>query len=233
MDDGAAAAPAPAPARPPLTIYWGSGSPPAWRVLAALAEKGIAFRSEMVTFESGVLKTPAMLSLNPRGLVPILIDGDVRIFESLAILHYLEREYPARALMPAERVAHARALMRMEEANNASVAAGEIVYYMRRTRPEHVNDEYLSAKRAALDAELSLWESYLVSSYYLAGPGQDATLADFAFFPNLAYMVRLGLALEGRYPNLFAYFQRMAMRPSILASWPPHWLTTKAIPILA
>jgi hypothetical protein len=67
---------------------------------------------------------------------------------------------------------------------------------------------------------------------YLAGPGHDVSLADFSFFPNLAYMVRLGLQLEGRYPNLLGFFQRMSTRKSILATWPPHWLTSRGLPML-
>ena len=145
-------------------LYWGSGSPPAWRALLALTEKGLPFRSEQVTFESGVLKTPPMLTLNPRGLVPIFIDGDVRMFESLAILQYLEWQYPEPALLPSDRLARAKALTRFEEANNLSTAAGEVVYYVRRTPPQDINEEYLTAKKEALHTELSLWESYLVGT---------------------------------------------------------------------
>jgi glutathione S-transferase len=165
------------PGPPPPTLYWGSGSPPCWRVMAAFAEKGIPFRSELLTFESGVLKSPAMLSLNPRALVPILVDGPVRMYESLAILLYLERAYPARPLLPTDDpAAYGRALTRMEEANNASVAAGEIIYYLRRTKPEDINQEYLAAKIAVLDAELSLWEMYLVGSEWLDQRHYECTL---------------------------------------------------------
>jgi hypothetical protein len=143
----------------PRVLYWGSGSPPAWRVLITLHEKMLSYRSEMITFESGILKTPPMLSLNPRGLVPIFIDGEVRMYESLAIMHYLEDFYPEVPLLPRERVARARALMRMEEANNVSAAAGEVVYYVRRTPPGEINEEYLTAKKQALWTELALWET--------------------------------------------------------------------------
>lgn len=263
--------PPPPPAASPRVLYWGSGSPPAWRVLSTLHEKGLSYRSEMITFESGILKTAPMLSLNPRGLVsdsswllqhpafhslfaprlhalashrraalhcialqvPIFIDGDVRMYESLAILHYLETFYPETPLLPRERTARARALTRMEEANNVSAAAGEVVYYVRRTPPAEINEEYLSAKKGALQTELALWETYLVGTDYLAGPGYGVTLPDLAFFPSLAYMVRLGLKLEGRYPNLLGYFERMVSRPSIQNTWPPHWKKTPGLPILA
>jgi len=59
------------------------------------------------------------------------------------------------------------------------------------------------------------------------------SLADFAFFPNLAYMVRLGLELDPYYPLLAAYFQRMCARKSILGSWPPHWLKSHGLPCLS
>jgi len=182
---------------------------------------------------SGFLKTPEFLALNPRGLVPSLIDGDLVLYESLAILHYLEDKYPAVRLIPKEPAAKARCLMRMQEANNASSAAGEVVYYVRRTRPESINFPYLRCKFAVLAEELKLWESYLAGAEYLAGPGQGVSLADFAFFPNLAYMVRLGLELEPNYPNLKAYFCRMCARKSILASWPPHWLKSHGLPCLS
>ena len=144
------------------TLYWASGSPPAWRVLLTLAEKGIPYTSTMLTFDSGVLRTPPYLSLNPRGLVPVFIDGPVRLYESLAILNYIEFAYPSMPLLPADAVSRAKALMRMEEANNLSAAAGEVVYYLRRTPPSDINEEYLKAKTSALHSELALWEMYLV-----------------------------------------------------------------------
>ena len=48
----------------------------------------------MVSFESGVLRTPPFLALNPRGKVPIFVDGEVVMHESLAILHYIESRFP-------------------------------------------------------------------------------------------------------------------------------------------
>ncbi len=74
---------------------------------------------------------------------------------------------------------------------------------------------------------------YLVGTDFLAGPGYGPTLADLSFFPNLAYLVRLGLRLEGRFPNLLAFFERMAQRPSVLNTWPPHWKTSNGLPIFS
>jgi glutathione S-transferase len=225
-DAAAAAAPPPS-----LVVYWGSGSPPAWRVLLTLHEKQLPYRSQLVSFESGALKKPPMLALNPRGLVPVLLDGarGVCMHESLAIMHYLETFYGDAPLLPADGQLRARALTRMQEANNVSSAAGEVVYYVRRTPPENIDANYLQVKRSALTEEMQLWETYLAGTLFLAGGG--ITLADLSFFPSLAYMLRLGFSLE-RFPNLLAYFHRMCERKSVLATWPPHWKEVPGLPIL-
>ena len=59
----------------------------------------------------------------------------------------------------------------------------------------------------------------------------SVTLADIAFFPNLAYMVRLGLEIN-KFPVLQAYYRRMVVRPSVIRSWPPHWNEKAGLPML-
>ena len=77
-----------------IELYWGSGSPFAWRVMLTLEVKGLAYESKLLEFSKGDHKTPAYLKLNPRGKVPTLKDGDFVLYESLAIMSYLDRKYP-------------------------------------------------------------------------------------------------------------------------------------------
>ena len=77
-----------------LEIYWGSGSPFAWRVLLAAELKRIPYESKLLEFSKGDLKTPEFLALNPRGKVPVIRDGDFVLAESMAILAYLDRKQP-------------------------------------------------------------------------------------------------------------------------------------------
>src|SRR5687768_18390379 len=77
-----------------IELYWGSGSPFAWRVMLTLEVKGLAYQSKLLEFSKGEHKTPAYLQLNPRGKVPTLKDGDYVVNESLAIMSYLDRKYP-------------------------------------------------------------------------------------------------------------------------------------------
>ena len=77
-----------------IELYWGSGSPFAWRVMLTLEVKGLAYESKLLEFSKGENKAPAYLLLNPRGKVPTLKDGDFVLYESLAIMSYLDRKYP-------------------------------------------------------------------------------------------------------------------------------------------
>ena len=77
-----------------IEVFWGSGSPYAWRVLLALEYKRLPYVSHLLQFSKQEHKSQEMLSLNPRGRVPVLKDGDYVCFESLAILYYLDLKYP-------------------------------------------------------------------------------------------------------------------------------------------
>ena len=81
-----------------IDVFWGSGSPYSWRVLLALEHKGLPYTSHLLSLDMQEHKSPHMLALNPRGRVPTLKDGDYVVFESLAILYYLDRKYPAKPL---------------------------------------------------------------------------------------------------------------------------------------
>ncbi len=63
-------------------------------MLLALEHKRLPYVSHLLQFSKQEHKSPHMLSLNPRGKVPVLKDGDYVCFESLAILYYLDLKYP-------------------------------------------------------------------------------------------------------------------------------------------
>ena len=82
-------------------LYWISGSPYAWRVMLALEVKQVPYVSRLLDSSKGDLKTGEFLRLNPRGQVPVLTHGDYVLTESLAILAYLDREFPTPPLFGA------------------------------------------------------------------------------------------------------------------------------------
>ncbi len=87
-----------------MKLYSGPSSLFARKVEIALLEKALAFERVMVPFsqaEGYAPKHPAVLAANPKGQVPVLIDGDLSLFDSTVIFEYLEDAYPTPPLFPA------------------------------------------------------------------------------------------------------------------------------------
>jgi glutathione S-transferase len=74
------------------------GSPYGRAVLLALEEKGVAYR--FAAMAPGDHRSAAYLAKHPFGRVPVLEHGDFTLYETAAILRYLERTFPEPALTP-------------------------------------------------------------------------------------------------------------------------------------
>src|SRR3546814_17106739 len=73
-----------------LTLYYGSGSPFAWRVWLALEYKALSYDLKVLSFDRREHKTADYLTLNPRGEVPVLVDDGFALYESNAIVEYID-----------------------------------------------------------------------------------------------------------------------------------------------
>ena len=85
-----------------LKLYYHPLSPLARRVWISLLEKKLEFEPIVVNLDRGEQLKPEFLELNPFHHVPILVDEDFRIIESLAIMDYLEAKYPEISLLPSD-----------------------------------------------------------------------------------------------------------------------------------
>lgn len=88
--------------------YWRSSA--AYRVRIGLNLKGLACEQVPVHLlrDGGEQHSANYRALNPQGLLPLLVDGDRHIAQSLAILEYLDEAYPESALLPADLAARAQ-----------------------------------------------------------------------------------------------------------------------------
>jgi glutathione S-transferase len=66
-----------------------------------LEELGVPFELKLVDRDNGAHKSPAYLKMNPNGLIPVLVDGDLVLYETAAIVLYLVDMHPAAGLAPA------------------------------------------------------------------------------------------------------------------------------------
>ena len=92
-----------------VVVYEHPLSPYAQKVKIALDEKGVAYETRMPVAIGTGQPDLEFLKANPRGEVPALIDGDVRLFDSTIILEYIEDKWPAPPLLPRDAAARAKA----------------------------------------------------------------------------------------------------------------------------
>jgi glutathione S-transferase len=208
-----------------MDFYWGSGSPFAWRVHLCLEEKGLAYTSHLLSFSKGEHKTPEHLARHPHGKVPVLIDGNFTLYESSAIVEYLEDRYPDPALVPADPGARAR--VRMEELECMNYAAplqlglARLVFF---TPAAERDEAAATAARASLQGEVVRLEHRAKARGGSFVMGPHLTRADLTWLPFIELAGRAGAPLNpAATPWLAGWLHRMRGRPAYAATYPPHW----------
>ena len=93
-------------------VLWGAGTSRTIRPHWALAELGLPYETRPILPRTGETKTPEFTALTARQKIPLLVDGDLKLTESAAIMAYLSDRYAsdATALVPRETTARAQCL---------------------------------------------------------------------------------------------------------------------------
>jgi glutathione S-transferase len=216
-----------------LELYWGSGSPFSWRVMLALEVKQLPYESKLLEFSKEEHKAPEYLKLNPRGKVPTLKDGDFLLYESVAVMAYLDRKYPDPPIFgrtPQETGQIWRSIS--ETDSYLFEPAFKVVVPLYFGRGLEKTDEIQSAA-ATIRRELERINAALSDSDWIGGPQISA--ADIALFPFIQTLLRaaskeaakpldLGFSPLGqRYPNIAAWVKRVEAIPGYDKTYPPHW----------
>ena len=208
-----------------MKFFYGSGSPFAWRVQLALEEKKLAYEPVLLSFQAGDLKKPDYLKISPHGKVPALVDDGLALYESQAIVEYLEERYPERPLLPRDPAARARA--RIEELecvlyfSETFRQLGRQVFF---TPAEQRDEKAIGEARAAVRKEIEQLETRATGQRRDFIAGTELTRADLTWLPFIELAARAGVDLDaGKTPWLAAWRTRMRARPSYDRSYPPHW----------
>jgi glutathione S-transferase len=192
----------------------------------AMIDKGLEFELTMVPFETSYdPKHPEVLRVNPKGQVPILIHGDLEIFDSTQIFEYLEDLQPEPPLWPRERAARARA--RLLELKSDEIYFPHVIRLMG-LQQDPANPVAIAA-RAAASAYYDEMERVLADQEYLAG---DYSFADIAFYMAQLFGSRMGAPIN-RTPRLIDWRDRMTARPAVLAVVQPmlRFLVSRGRPV--
>ena len=211
-----------------LVLYYGSGSPWAWRVQLALEHKALPYERKVLSFSAGDTRKPEFVALNPRHRVPTLVDGDFVLYESNAIVEYLDEAYAKAGapLFPGD--TRTRALVRrlIDEVDNYfDKAVDPVLEQAFYTKPEERDAKKLDEGRDGVIAEYALFTKAMQGDY-LAGP---LSAADYAFYPLVAFMKRCEVKMpdlasdDWLTPELRLWKKRIEALPYFEKTVPPHW----------
>jgi len=186
------------------------------RVLIALAEKQIAYEGVVVDMAARKHKEQPYLTLNPYGRVPTLQENGFVLFESTAILWYLEATHPTPALAPADTRSRALVDMHMKLCDlQMSRQSGTIIFPKRFLPKERWNMAAITDAKAEIERHLAIVEPQLAGKSYLVG--DTFTLADIAYAPFLEF---LNLMEVNPPAAVAAWAARLLARPSVQKTRP-------------
>ena len=197
------------------------GSPFGRAVMATLEEKGARYR--LVPVMPGTMKTPAHLALHPFGRIPVLEHDGFGLYETQAILRYLDRILPEPSLTPAE----PKRAARMDQVLNVCdwylfQGCGSVIGFERVVGPKLIG---LKPDEAAIEAAMPRARAVFAELARLldAQPffaGEALSLADLHIMPQVDFFTLTPewAELGAPYPNLVDWLARMQARPSFAAT---------------
>lgn len=201
-----------------MRLYWHPFSLFPRRVRIAVREKNLACEEVEVDLPNGATRATAFHQLNPFGQVPVLEDNGLVIYESVAILEYLEERYPAPALLPSD--VGTRAQARQFMATAGDYFTGPFKRWLPRLFTPEESWDRADQERAVAEMShhLDVLEQALQGRDYLVG---GFSLADIAYAPMVCELKtsQLGDILAAR-PAAQAWVKRLRTRDSIRTTSP-------------
>jgi glutathione S-transferase len=204
-----------------MKLYNANLSPNATRVRGVVNELGIPVEIVDVDLRKGENRSSEFLALNPNGKVPVLVDGDVVLWESRAINAYLASMKPESGLYPAD--PRTRAIVDQWsywQAIHFGPAVQRVVFerllkkLFGRGEPD---ENAIEAQVKEIAQLLPILDDRLAGNEWVAG---NLSIADFAVASTLIYRSGAGISLAEA-PNVSAWIDRMEARPSWKAAVAP------------
>ena len=200
-----------------LKFYYSRLSINARRVWVTLLEKDLEFEPILLKLNGDQFK-PDFLKLNPFHHIPVLVDDGFSIFESLAILDYLEAQYPEPGFMPTE--AKEIAKVRTIELVTVNELPPASIVLMKDMLDVEVDVKQIDKAKQTMATALQYFEDSLDGNlaYFI---GEKFTYADIVAGTAVASIPLLGISLEP-YPKVTKWLDNLQQRNS--------WQKTAATP---
>ena len=198
-----------------LTVWGRANSSNVQKVMWAIGELGLAHERIDLGGPFGGLDEPAFRAKNPNGLIPVLEDGGLTIWESHAIVRYLAGRYGRGGLCPADPGTRALADQWMEWFHTTlNPAFGPVFAGLVWTPPSKQDPEAVAAAAARTAKVLEILEARLGDVPFVAG--EALTMGDIPYGPFLYRYFTLEISRPSL-PSLEAYYRRLQERPAYRA----------------
>jgi len=199
-----------------MKIYGHPQSSSTRKVLFALAEKNQPFEFEVVDLFAHAQKSIAHLSRHPFGMVPVLEDGDFSLYESRAILRYLDARFSPSSLTPPSTQGRARMdqFMSIDQSYVAPhCRALAIERLLRKRDGMPARADITEAAEQGLRTAFSIVDRALQRHAHVAC--DSFSLADISLAPYVASLPMIGAdRTVADCPHVLAWYGRITMRPS-------------------
>ena len=201
-----------------LKLYYHPLSTFSRRVLIALIEKAIPHELIPVDMAAREHNQPAYRALNPYGRVPTLMEDDFVLYESTAILNYLEASWPSPPLTPADPRGRALVDMHMKLCDlELARQTGTIIFPKRFLPEQRWNRAEMAQARTEIEQHLEILEGLLAGREYLVE--NRYTLAEVCYTPFVQFFPLMDIAPP---PAVGAWSERILNRPSAAQTRPSH-----------
>lgn len=191
-----------------LKFYYSRLSINARRVWVTLLEKNIEFEPVLLKLDGDQFQ-PDFLKLNPFHHIPVLVDEDFSIFESLAILDYLEAKYPNPSFVSTD--ARNIAKSRMIELVTVNELPPASIVLMKEMLEVAVEKPKIERAKKSMAIALQYFEDNLQNRLYFLE--NRLTYADIVAGTAVAAIPNLGISLEP-YPRVCTWVENLNQRPS-------------------
>ena len=178
-------------------------------------QAGIAFKEHLIQFDSFAADShfkTAILKFNPTGKVPVLVDGDIVVWDSLAICEYVAEQHPELTLWPQDTVLRARARCISAEMHSSFQALRNLCPMNIEADLSHIGEQ-LWGEHAALRADVArieqIWSQRPSTDSFLCG---EFGVADAFYAPVVLRFVCFNLPVSAASQS---YMQKMLSLASV------------------
>ena len=202
-----------------ITLYHRSDCPFCWKVRIALAELGINY--QLIDTVLGE-KHPEVIKYNPKGSVPVFVDGPTVIWESNTILEYLEDVYGPEKLYPGSPAQRAQQRLLVSYSDTVVGPALRDQVFEKRSKPKAEWDwDVIHKSEEAWRNCLAQLEQWLGDKPYFS---DKFSVAECALLPRFGIAEAYGATAYQNFPQIMRWFKELKQRQCYRKTFPRQFI---------